>query len=83
MLAISMRRNRVRYWLVANSRSSSSSWVLEKAVRIRLQDSVTSQSEAGGDRGGRWCLLDRFSVGLGNSLNDVGVVDADVGEEGW
>lgn len=60
---------------MANSRSSSKSWVLEKAVRIRLQDSLTSQMEAGGDSGGR-CLLDRFSVGLGKSLKEVGVVDS-------
>uniref|UniRef100_A0A182UJ18 Uncharacterized protein n=1 Tax=Anopheles melas TaxID=34690 RepID=A0A182UJ18_9DIPT len=41
-VAISMRRNRVRYMLLANSRSSSSSCVLVNAVRMRLLDSSSS-----------------------------------------
>uniref|UniRef100_A0A8W7PM54 Uncharacterized protein n=1 Tax=Anopheles coluzzii TaxID=1518534 RepID=A0A8W7PM54_ANOCL len=41
-VAISMRRNRVRYMLPANSRSSSSSCVLVNAVRMRLLDSSSS-----------------------------------------
>lgn len=44
VLAISMRRKRVRYWLAANSRSSSSSWRLEKAVRMRLHESDMSET---------------------------------------
>lgn len=37
-----MRRNRVRYILAVNSRSSSRSCVLVKAVRIRLLENSSS-----------------------------------------
>lgn len=41
-VAISIRRRRVKYWFEENSRSNSRSWVLEKAVRIRLLDESES-----------------------------------------
>ena len=39
LLAISIRRSRVKYWLTENSRSKSSSCLLVKAVRMRLLES--------------------------------------------
>lgn len=58
LLAISMRRKRVKYWLAENSRSKSKSCVLVKAVRMRLLESAYSLIDAGG-------------VGGGEHLNDL------------